>query len=166
MRTHEVDCVIAMNSFFCRWVFWVDKRTETIERIGVNGMGREIIKSNIGTCVEAMTMDFPSFTIFYLDDCTLNLKSVRMDGVRTSSSLFLPLTSLISTGISVYEDFIYWADSSTFSVRRVNRTIPRPQVVDVNYRVRSLLGGVEVVHPVKQPFGKNSLVRASLPPIA
>ena len=140
---------------FCRWVFWVDKRRETIERVGVNGMGREIIKSNIGTCVEAMAMDFHSLTIFYLDDCTLNFKFITMDGSRTSSSLFLPLTSLISTGISVYEDFIYWADSSTFSVRRVNWTIPRAQVVNVNHPIRSLLGGVEVVHPDKQPFGKS-----------
>lgn len=143
----------------CRWVFWVDHNRQTIERIGVNGRGREIIKSiaNLGSCVEAMTLDFPTFTIFYIDRCSIKVMSVRMDGVRTSSSLSLSLQSLISKGVSVFQDFIYWTDSSTFSVRGVNRTTGDP-VVKVSPTIRTLFGGVEVVHPKKQPICKKGYV--------
>lgn len=133
----------------------MDNHRQTIERIGVNGLGREVIKinSNLGTCVEAMTLDFPTFTIFYIDRCSIRVMSIRMNGVRTSSSLSLSLPSLVSKGVSVFEDFVYWTDSSTFSVRGVNRTVGEP-VVQVSRTIRTLFGGVEVVHPKKQPLGK------------
>lgn len=139
----------------------MDKDRETIERIGVNGQGREVIKSNLGTCVDAMTLDFPTFTIFYIDRCSFKVKSIRMDGVRTSSSLSLSLSSLISKGISVYEDFVYWTDTSTFSVRGVNWTIGEP-VVQVTETIRTFFGGVEVVHPKKQPLGKKNSLHSYL----
>lgn len=121
-------------------------------------MGREIVKSNLGACVDAMTLDFPTFTIFYLDRCTISLKSVRIDGIRTSSSLSLSFSSLTSLGISIYEDFVYWTDSSTSSLRRVNWTTTGAPAVEVTQPIRSLFGGVEVVHPNKQPFGKREHV--------
>lgn len=144
-------------------MFWVDRERQTIERIGVNGAGREVVKGSLGSCVEPMTLDFPTFTIFYLDRCSISVKSVRMDGVRTSSSLTLSLGSLISSGISVYEDFIYWTDSSTFSIRGVNRTIIGAPLVEVIRPLPSLFGGIEVVHPDKQPPGKQEHVSRLYP---
>jgi hypothetical protein len=128
---------------------------QTIERIGVNGMGREVVKSRVGSCVKALTLDFSTFTIFYLDSCTLQLISIRMDGVRTSSTISIALSSLTSSGLSVYQDFIYWTDSTTRTLRRANRTTEGATVEEIVRTEPTLFGGVEVVHPDKQPFGKS-----------
>ena len=77
-----------------------------------------------------------------------------MDGVRTASSLSISLSSLLSSGLSIYQDYIYWADTQVRTLRAVNRTTGTP-VLQVSQRFsRTTFGGVEVVHPSKQPAGK------------
>ena len=131
----------------------MDNEGGVIERIGIDGRGREIIQSSLGLCVNAMTIDFSSFTIFWLDGCTFTLESVRMDGVRTTSSISIVLSSLSSVGISVYKDFIVWSDSFNRNVRGVNTTVGNA-VIDVSQTLLTVFGGVEVVHPDKQPNGE------------
>lgn len=131
----------------------MDNEGEAIERIGIDGRGRETIRSSLGPCVDAMTIDFSSFTLFWLDRCSFTLESIRMDGVRTSSSILIVLSSLSSVGISVFGDFIVWSDSFNGNVRGVNRTVGNA-VIEVSQTMVTIFGGVEVVHPDKQPTGE------------
>ena len=79
-----------------------------------------------------------------------------MDGNHTSNSVLVPLTSLNSGGITILDDYLYWTDSSSQQnaiIRRVNKTRGEP-VVQISYGLKALLGGIEIVHPSKQPEGK------------
>lgn len=135
----------------------MDNEGGAIERIGIDGRGRETVMDDLGSCVDAMTIDFSSFTIFWLDRCTFTLESIRMDGVRISSSISIVLSSLTSVGISVFGDFIVWSDSFNRNVRGVNRTLGN-SVIEVSQTLPTVFGGVEVVHPDKQPSGEQTLL--------
>lgn len=130
----------------------MDSERGRIERVSIDGQGREIIVNNLGTCVQAMTLDFASFTIFWTNRCTRRLESVRMDGIRLASSVSISLSSLTANGVSLLGDYLYWSDSSSLTLRRVNRTSGEP-VMEVSQRYLTFFGGVEVVHPSKQPEG-------------
>lgn len=131
-------------------MFWTDIGRGTIERVGVDGRGREIIREGLGTCVQTMTLDYASFTIYWIDKCLRTLESVMMDGVHTSNSV--PIGSVFTDGISILGDYLYWADTFSRSVRRLNRITGTP-VVQVSQPKSGLFGGIEVVHPSKQPNG-------------
>lgn len=131
----------------------MDRERGRIERISIDGQGREVIVGNFGTCVQAMTLDFESFTIFWTDRCTLQLESIRMDGSRLASSVSIQLNSLTTAGISIFNDYLYWSDSSSRTLRRVNRTSGE-LVMEVSQQFLTFFGGVDVVHPSKQPQGE------------
>ena len=139
--------------FVSRWVFWLDiQQGGRIERVSIDGRGREVITRNLGTCVQAMTLDFNSFTIFWTNRCSRRLESVRMDGTRLASSISISLSSLTTAGISIFGDHLYWSDSSARTLRRVNWTSGE-EVMDISQQYATLFGGVELVHPKKQPQG-------------
>ena len=145
--------------FLYRWVFWSDTQRQTIERVGVDGQGREVIRNGLGRCVKAISLDYILYTIFWTDTCIFRVESVRMDGNRTSNSVLVPLSSLNSGGITILDDYLYWTDSSSSQqnaiIRRVNKTRGEP-VVQISYGLNALLGGIEIVHPSKQPDGKKT----------
>lgn len=137
----------------------MDRLKMTIERIGVDGRGRDVIRHTRNTCIDAMTLDFSSFSIFWLDRCASRLQSVRVDGILAASSISISFPAVTASGMSVYEDYVYWPDSSTKSLRRVNHTAGEPVVQVSQTFLPTVFGGVEVVHPSKQPYGKPLPIR-------
>lgn len=137
-----------------RWVFWTDTERGTIERVGVDGNGREVIRSDLGTCIDALTLDYDTFTIFWISRCTFIIESVNMNGKRMSNSVRISTTLRPLGGISIFGDYLYWTESGIPStVNRVNKVNGTP-VVQVSGGNVGLYSGIEVVHPDKQPNGE------------
>ena len=146
---------VMLGVFVClfRWIFWLDSSRGTIERVGVNGQVREVIRENLApSCAQVLTLDFSSFTIFWANRCDQTIDSVRMDGSRISSTVTIG-TGLSSTGLSIFDGFLYWANSVSGSLIRANRTTGQP-LEEVSFLSRIFLGGVEIVHPEKQLEGE------------
>ncbi len=149
-----VDIFQLLFSCSLRWIFWLDT-TGSIERVGVDGRAREVIRSGLGaSCIQALTLDFASFTIYWTNRCSFSLESVRMDGNRAYTSV--TLGTLSSIGVSLFNDFLYWTDSFNQGLYRVNRTAGTPATRVIGRRIDGIFGGVEVVHPSKQPEGESS----------
>ena len=126
-------------------------------RIGVDGRGRATIKSHTGECVQALAVDFVTQSVFWVDSCSYTLESIHIDGHQTSNIVQVRLPSgLRSEGISIFNNYLYWTESglSGATIKRLDRVIGEPVVEEVSQVYHSIIGGVEVVHPSKQPDGK------------
>lgn len=120
----------------------------------MDGQGRATIKANTGRCVEALTIDFVTQSVFWVDRCDFKLESIRIDGEQTSNFFQVHLGTIFSQGISIFDNYLYWTSNSGLSatVKRLDSVTGQP-VVEVTSSLRGLLGGIEVVHPSKQPDG-------------
>lgn len=136
-----------------RWIFWYDSANGVIERVGVDGQGRAIIKENLSsTCIQVITLEYASSTIFWANTCTQQLESVRLDGMSLQDPISI---NLFSSGMCVFEGFIYWTEARLpASMKRANVTTGAP-IVQVSSNIFSLLGDLDIVHPIKQPNGEH-----------
>lgn len=130
----------------------MDTQRGTIERVKANGEGKEAIREGLRSCARGLTIDVPTFTIYWTNRCTSTVESMRIDGVRTASSLTVRLNSINTNGLTMLGGFLYWADSSSQALRRVNTTSGSP-VMEVSQTYPTVFGGVAAVHPSKQPPG-------------
>lgn len=118
----------------------------------MDGEGRAIIKNNLATCVKALTIDFNSQSLFWVDNCNSRLESVRVDGQETSDFSRVQLVgSIFSGGISIFGNYLYWTESGIQGSIKILDRITGGPVVQVSTVLRGVVGGIEVVHPKMQP---------------
>ena len=115
----------------------------------MDGRGREVVNTAIRNCVQAITLDFITQSVYWVNTCLHRLESVRIDGADTSEVFKVQLSPLHSIGISIFENYLYWTATSRFNyIARLNRT-SGATVTQVTNRVSAR--GIEVVHPSRQP---------------
>ena len=137
-----------------RWLYWTDTATKTIERAAITGDGREVIRQEPqDSCVYPLLLEYITHTIYWIDTCAFFLKSVRMDGSLSSNEVNIARNIQRSTGMTLLHDSLYWTEP--LDIYTTNITTGTP----VHHLFQSTqfqsLGGIEVVHPDKQPNGRN-----------
>ena len=140
--------VIKIITFYLSWLFWTDSGTRTIERVGIDGKGREIIKDNLGQCVEALTIDFVTQHLFWVDNCNFRLESTHIGGGEIIE-IQIQFSNIFTQGISTFGDYLFLTESTI--IKSLNKTSGENLgTVSIH---SGLIAGMEVVHPSKQPDG-------------
>ena len=142
----------AFSYIFYRWIYWIDRLTETLERATIQGDAIWTLQNNV-RCVWPLTLNYYTHTVYWIDYCNIRLESVRMEGSPEKNSLPVSNVELsLSFGITDFEDFLYWTQSNT--VLSINKTAG---LVEEVYSSSSGEGidGIKLVHPSKQPPGQN-----------
>lgn len=110
--------------------------------------------------MRALTIDFAAQKLFWVDGCNHRLESVHISGDQISSVFSVQLhVGFTSQGISIFNNYLYWQESGSLGtiLKRMDR-ISAQTVEEVSMPLRGLFGGVEVVHPNKQPDGMFGIV--------
>ena len=134
-----------------RWLYWSDSTSRSIEMVSVQGDSRSTFHTNID-CANALTIDYASHIIYWIDQCTFEIESLRLDGDSMTHSF--PLNSIIffSSGVTIYENTLYWAGGSgIFSANRSESENPEIKHIFITSNTRAT--GIQVVHPSQQPSG-------------
>ena len=107
------------------------------------------------SCVTTMTVDYTSHTIYWIDQCTFQIQSLRLDADSSTHSLTLDPSIFFPTGLSVFQDVLYWTAWS--GVFKANQSDDNPEMELIFSTGSTRPTGLRVVHPSQQPSGKKIL---------
>ena len=151
---------LALSHNVPRWLYWTD-RSKGLEIVAATGEGRQTLLTGL-MCPWPITIDYISHTLYWSDICRLRIETANVDG--TERSIFSPLSHrvLFSYGLTIFGDYIYWAQSNTREVFKADKReatqilkiythtvggVPgRPNTVPI-------LNAIQVVHPSRQLQG-------------
>ena len=132
----------------CRWVYWSDGNK--LNKASVTGDDRSTLRSNLD-CVNVLTIDYASVTIYWIDYCLYEIQSLRLDGDATTHSY--PVTAYIffASGLVIKNDTFYWSDQDgVFETRNTTGATVR---TIYNVPRGSRATGLQLVHSTVQPQG-------------
>lgn len=147
--THKYVC--------CRWLYWVDRKSQVLERASVNGSDRVVVRRGV-RCPWPVTIDHLTYRVYWADECSLQIEAINMNG-----SEYRPIidpimhTVLFPYGISTLGGTLFWTEfrqnPTAFSAapdhnsdRLLVREIIRGSSRDIFY-------GIEIVAQTRQPTG-------------
>ena len=142
-----------------RWMYWTDHGSPAkIERASMDGTSRMVLHSTTLRTPTAITLDYQTQTLYWLDYSLDRLESSRTDG---SGRILLTTNSIRSPfDVTFYGGYLYWTDHSYY--RLLSTPVRNPS--DVTFltprRCCNALYGVQVISEDRQPSG-NYLVEAS-----
>uniref|UniRef100_UPI00358DDFAF very low-density lipoprotein receptor-like n=1 Tax=Myxine glutinosa TaxID=7769 RepID=UPI00358DDFAF len=134
------------------YVYWSDwGKRAVIERVGMDGQGREQIVSDGVAWPNGLVIDSTELRLYWVDSKLHSLSSIDLEG--HSRRLVLHSPSLLGHPISIalFEDEVYWTDGETEAVMRANKFTG----FSVNRLVEGLNSpqGLLVYHELLQPPG-------------
>uniref|UniRef100_A0A8C4QT80 LDL receptor related protein 8 n=1 Tax=Eptatretus burgeri TaxID=7764 RepID=A0A8C4QT80_EPTBU len=134
------------------YVYWSDwGKRAVIERVGMDGQGREKIVSDGVAWPNGLVIDSTKLRLYWVDSKLHSLSSIDLEG--HSRRLVLHSPSLLGHPISIalFEDEVYWTDGETEAVMRANKFTG----FSVNRLVEGLNSpqGLLVYHELLQPPG-------------
>ena len=120
----------------------------------VTGDAKWTLYTATSPCIWPLTLDYSSYTIYWINYCTFRLESMSMDGSMEKQSLDVGEV-YFSSGITQFKDEIYWTQrrNTISSVLSVNKTHGEDVKLVFSGSSTLRLGGIEVVHPSRQPSG-------------
>ena len=140
-------------------MYWTDTAQEKIERIAVTGKAntREIIREDLGSCIWPMEIDYAEQSMYWVNTCTSNLRSLKFgsDTDQSEDRVEIDSTFRSTTSMTLFKDILYWNEGGV--LKATNKSIELGEVIDIYEIPAESIAfsiAVEVVHPNKQPTGK------------
>ncbi|XP_071511904.1 low-density lipoprotein receptor-like [Diadema antillarum] len=131
-------------------IFWTDwGEHPRIERAGTNGKGRRIIVSRDIDWPNGLVIDHPLELLYWVDAYTRSINMANFEGGKRRVILSGEDRVSHPFDITVFEDFIYWTDWSTYSVQRADKFTGSNQtavITEINGPM-----GLAILHPLRQP---------------
>ncbi|XP_025109713.1 low-density lipoprotein receptor-like isoform X3 [Pomacea canaliculata] len=121
--------VLDPENGFMYWTDWGMKAK--IEKCGMNGKNRKVLIENDITWPNGLTIDYVSSRLYWIDAKIHMIVSTDLDGknrqviLRGHQHLGHPFA------ITVFEDYLYWSDWPSESVRRYNKFGRRENVTTI-----------------------------------
>ena len=137
--------------FHCRWLYWTDLTSGSLEMGSINGGDRESLITGL-FCVQALTIDYPTHTVYWADTCIYSFQSLSLSGDReTFSYPFSQIgTVFFVSSMGKYAENLFWVEpSGIYMVERSGDGYRRVMSGSSTRRPLSL----QVVHPSQQPPG-------------
>jgi len=134
-------------------MYWTDHGSPAkIERASMDGTARMVLHNTTLRSPYAITMDYQTQTLYWLDYSLDRLESSRTDG---SGRSLLTRNSIRSPfDVTFYDGYLYWTDQSYY--RLLSTPVRHPN--DVTFltprRCCNSLFGVQVISDDRQPSGK------------
>ncbi|TKS67473.1 Prolow-density lipoprotein receptor-related protein 1 [Collichthys lucidus] len=128
------------------YVFWVDCcEPPYIGRIGMDGRGQTVIIDTEIYSPTALTIDYTNKRIYWADDNHILL--ANMDGTQRRKVSYDHIQGVMA--LTLFEDFIYWTDGKSKSLRRAHKTTGAQGMELLNswQAIKSL----KVYHSLRQP---------------
>ena len=131
-----------------RWIYWSDGNK--LQKASVTGDDRSTLRNDL-QCVEVLTIDYSSLTIYWMDHCLYVIQSLRLDGdAATHTSLFFT-TIFFASGLVIYNNTFFWSEQN--GVFRRDNTNEATVVTLYDAPQGHRATGVQLVHPSVQPHG-------------
>uniref|UniRef100_A0A8C7X7I9 Low density lipoprotein receptor-related protein 1Bb n=1 Tax=Oryzias sinensis TaxID=183150 RepID=A0A8C7X7I9_9TELE len=144
------------------YVFWVDCcEPPHIGRVGMDGRGQTIIIDTEIYSPTALTIDYTNKRLYWADDN--HILFANMDGTQRhkgewlihSKTLNICLFTVSSDHIqgvmalTLFEDFVYWTDGKSKSLRRAHKTMGSQGIELLNSW--QAIKSIKVYHSLRQP---------------
>lgn len=102
--SHFVDAL----ALLCRWFYWTDYGSDTIERASMDGSSRTILHSTNLVNTYAITMDYENQTLYWADNSLNKIESSSVDGSNRRT-----LTASVNDPYSMayHNGKLYWGDN-------------------------------------------------------
>ena len=141
--------IFACCVLWCRWLYWTDLESGSLEMGSIFGGERESLITNL-PCLNSLTIDYSTHTIYWADTCLHLFQSLSMSGDR--ESLGYPFSQIVYfvSAIGQYEENIYWAEPrGIYTVGLSGNGYTNVMTSASNRRLVSM----QIVHPSQQPPG-------------
>ncbi|XP_046555927.1 low-density lipoprotein receptor 1-like [Haliotis rubra] len=139
-----------------RYLYWTDrKKPAMIGRCGMDGTNvSSIINSDI-TWPEGLTIDYAERRLYWTDAIRDRVSSCDMDGGDRRVVIRMPgPPDERMFAITIFQDFLYWSDLRSSTLRKVNKR--SREAVEVINTGRGRPYDVKVYHTDRQPEASNA----------
>eukprot|EP00066_Takifugu_rubripes_P020818 XP_011610084.1 PREDICTED: low-density lipoprotein receptor-related protein 1B [Takifugu rubripes] len=128
------------------YVFWVDCcEPPHIGRIGMDGRGQVVIIDKEIYNPSALTIDYTNKRIYWADDNHILL--ANMDGTQRRKVAYEHIQGVMA--LTLFEDFVYWTDGKSKSLRRAHKTTGTQGIELLNSW--QAIKSIKVYHSLRQP---------------
>ncbi|KAA8588336.1 hypothetical protein FQN60_001530 [Etheostoma spectabile] len=128
------------------YVFWVDCcEPPHIGRIGMDGRGQTVIIDKEIYSPTALTIDYTNKRLYWADDNHILL--ANMDGTQRHKVSYDHIQGVMA--LTLFEDFVYWTDGKSKSLRRAHKTTGAQGMELLNSW--QAIKSIKVYHSLRQP---------------
>ncbi|XP_049341186.1 low-density lipoprotein receptor-related protein 1B isoform X1 [Astyanax mexicanus] len=128
------------------YMFWIDCcENPHVGRVGMDGRGQTVIVDKEIYSPSALTIDYTNKRIYWADDS--HILFANMDGSQRHKVPHDHIQGVM--GLTLFEDFIYWTDGKSKSLRRAHKTSGAHAVELLNSW--QAIKSITVYHPLRQP---------------
>ncbi|CDQ92576.1 unnamed protein product [Oncorhynchus mykiss] len=134
------------HSSLCRYVFWVDCcESPYIGRVGMDGRGQVVIIDKEIYSPTALTIDYTNKRLYWADDN--HILFANMEGSQRHKVSYDHIQGVM--GLTLFEDFVYWTDGKSKSLRRAHKTTGAQGIELLNSW--QAIKSVKIYHSLRQP---------------
>ena len=145
-------------TLYYRWLYWTDQTSGSLEMGSINGGDRESLIANL-PCVQALTIDYSSHTVYWADTCIFSFQSISLNGDRETLSYPFSRNVFFVSSMGMFEDNLFWVEpTGIYTVQRSGQGYRAVMAASSTRRPRSM----QVVHPSQQPPGECTTVANNL----
>uniref|UniRef100_A0A3B4FER3 LDL receptor related protein 1B n=1 Tax=Pundamilia nyererei TaxID=303518 RepID=A0A3B4FER3_9CICH len=131
------------------YIFWVDCCDPPhIGRIGMDGRGQTVIIDTEIYSPTALTIDYTNKRLYWADDN--HILFATMDGAQRRKS-YDHIQGVMA--LTLFEDFVYWTDGKSKSLRRAHKTTGAQGIELLNSW--QAIKSIKVYHSLRQPEPKH-----------
>uniref|UniRef100_A0A8C5A5R6 EGF-like domain-containing protein n=1 Tax=Gadus morhua TaxID=8049 RepID=A0A8C5A5R6_GADMO len=128
------------------YVFWVDCcEAPHIGRIGMDGSGQVVIIDTEIYSPMALTIDYTTKRLYWADDN--HILFANMDGTQRRKVSYDHIQGVMA--LTLFEDFVYWTDGKSKSLRRAHKTSGAQAIELLNSW--QAIKSIKVYHSLRQP---------------
>uniref|UniRef100_A0A8K9XGV9 EGF-like domain-containing protein n=1 Tax=Oncorhynchus mykiss TaxID=8022 RepID=A0A8K9XGV9_ONCMY len=128
------------------YVFWVDCcESPYIGRVGMDGRGQVVIIDKEIYSPTALTIDYTNKRLYWADDN--HILFANMEGSQRHKVSYDHIQGVM--GLTLFEDFVYWTDGKSKSLRRAHKTTGAQGIELLNSW--QAIKSVKIYHSLRQP---------------
>uniref|UniRef100_A0AAX7U7X7 EGF-like domain-containing protein n=1 Tax=Astatotilapia calliptera TaxID=8154 RepID=A0AAX7U7X7_ASTCA len=128
------------------YIFWVDCCDPPhIGRIGMDGRGQTVIIDTEIYSPTALTIDYTNKRLYWADDN--HILFATMDGAQRRKVSYDHIQGVMA--LTLFEDFVYWTDGKSKSLRRAHKTTGAQGIELLNSW--QAIKSIKVYHSLRQP---------------
>jgi hypothetical protein len=128
------------------WIYWTDGNK--LQKASVTGDDQSTLRNNL-YCVQVLTIDYSSLSIYWIDHCLYVIQSLRLDGDATTHTFPFYTTIVFASGLVIYNNTFFWSEQNGVFERENANEAEVLTVYDAPQGHRAT--GVQLVHLSVQP---------------
>ena len=117
--------------------------------MSVTGDDRMFVRNGTA-CVSAISVVYSTHTLYWIDQCTYTIESLRLEGGTSARTIPLSTVVFFPSGLSLFNNRVYYSESRGIYSAEVDGGAGDVRL----YRSGSVRStGISIVHSSRQPSG-------------